>query len=283
MDIMQIGSLNTYLKQTKLETQWNLKKESGNYSAHSKSLDEWLSDQTEATEASSASDDSATGDTKLQSIQQKLYTGKTLTAEEKSYLQEKDPIAYGKAQAMEMEQKSYEAELRRCKTKEDVQRLKMAHLSASLTAVKSVENNPNITTEKKLEVISMENGKNAALERITQKFVKKGYYDKLPTDAEKAETEKEQREAAASQEVRPEQTEEQTAEQSVEKPEEKSEATSKADKSAEDTKADTAQESPEARKVRRAKVVAAYAQLSDSEQEATTSAADSVIQLDTQA
>jgi hypothetical protein len=289
MDITQIGSLNTYLKQTKLETQWNLKKETGNYSAHTKSLDEWLSDQTEATDATSAytasstSSDSSTGDTKLQSIQQKLYTGKTLTAEEKSYLQEKDPIAYGKAQAMEMEQKSYEAELRRCKTKEDVQRLKMAHLGASLTAVKSVENNPNITTEKKLEVISMENGKNAALERITQKFVKKGYYDKLPTDAEKAEAEKEQREAAAAQEERPEQTEEQTGEPSVAKIEEKSDAASKAEEPTEDAKADTAQESPEARKVRRAKVVAAYAQLSDPAQEVATSAADGGVQLDTKA
>jgi hypothetical protein len=51
----------------------------------------------------------------------------------------------------------------------------------------------------------------------------------------------------------------------------------------EDTKADTAQESPEARKVRRAKVVAAYAQLSDPAQETTTSAADSGVQLDTKA
>jgi hypothetical protein len=278
MDITQIGSLNTYLKQTKLETQWNLKKETGNYSAHTKSLDEWLSDQTEATQSYSAytaSDSSSNGDTKLQSIRQKIYNGSSLTTEEKDYLQKNDAATYAKVQAMEKEQKSYEAELRRCKTKDDVARVKMAHMSSALSELKAAKGD--------LGAVMLVNAKVRGIARITQKFVQKGYYNDLPTDAEKAEAEKEQREAATSQEERTEQAEEQTGEQSVEKTEEKSDAASKADESTEDAKADTAQESPEARKVRRAKVVAAYAQLSDPAQEVATSAADSGVQLDTKA
>jgi hypothetical protein len=278
MDITQIGSLNTYLKQTKLETQWNLKKETGNYSAHTKSLDEWLSDQTEATQSYSAytaSDSSSNGDTKLQSIRQKIYNGSSLTTEEKDYLQKNDAATYAKVQAMEKEQKSYEAELRRCKTKDDVARVKMAHMSSALSELKAAKGD--------LGAVMLVNAKVRGIARITQKFVQKGYYNDLPTDAEKAEAEKEQREAATSQEERTEQAEEQTGEQSVEKTEEKSDAASKSDEPTEDAKANTAQESPEARKVRRAKVVAAYAQLSDPAQEVATSAADSGVQLDTKA
>jgi hypothetical protein len=283
MDITQIGSLNTYLKQTKLETQWNLKKETGNYSAHSKSLDEWLSDQTEAVQSysaytASASDSSSNEDTKLQSIRQKIYNGSSLTTEEKDYLQKKDAATYAKVQAMEQEQKSYAAALRRCKTKDDVARLKMAHMSAALTELKAAKGD--------LGAVMMVNAKVRGIARITQKFVQKGYYNDLPTDVEKAEAEKELREDVVSQEARPEQAveqaEAQTAKQSVEKTEEKSDVAPKADEPTVDTKADTAQESPEARKVRRAKA-AAYTHWADLEQETTASEADSGVQLDAKA
>jgi hypothetical protein len=279
MDITQIGSLNTYLKQTNLEAQWNLKKESGNYSAHSKSLDEWLSDQEDAVQSysaytSSGANSSANGDTKLQSIRQKIYNGATLSAEEKDYLQKNDAATYAKVQAMEKEQKSYEAELRRCKTKDEVDRVKMSHMSSALSELKAAKGD--------LGAVMLVNAKVRGLARVTQKFVQKGYYNDLPTDAEKTEAEKEEQEASAVQEERPEQAEEQTAGQSVETSKVKSDATSKSDEPTEEVKADTAQESPEARKVRRAKV-AAYTHWVDVEQETTASALDSGVQLDTKA
>jgi hypothetical protein len=283
MDITQIGSLNTYLKQTKLKTQWNLKKETGNYSAHAKSLDEWLSDQEEATQSysaytASASDGSSNGDTKLQSIRQKIYNGSSLTTEEKDYLQKNDAATYAKVQAMEKEQKSYEAELRRCKTKDDVARVKMAHMSSALSELKAAKGD--------LGAVMMVNAKVRGIVRITQKFIQKGDYKDLPTDVEKAQAEKELREDSISQEERPEQaleqTEEQTAEQPAEKTETKTDTGSKVDDTTKEVKVETEQESPEARKVRRAKA-AAYTHWVDLEQEVTSSAADSGVQLDTQA
>jgi hypothetical protein len=277
VDITQIGSLNTYLKQTKLKTQWNLKKETGNYSAHAKSLDEWLSDQTEAAQsyaAYTASDSSSNEDTKLQSIRQKIYNGSSLTAEEKDYLQKKDAATYAKVQAMEKEQKSYEAELRRCKTKDDVARVKMAHMSSALSELKAAKGD--------LGAVMLVNAKVRGITRITQKFVQKGYYNDLPTDVEKAEAEKEEQEASTVQEKRQEPAVEQTAEQSVEKTEAKTDTSSKVDDTAKEVKVETEQESPEVQKVRRAKAVA-YTHWVDLEQETTASVADSGVQLDTKA
>jgi hypothetical protein len=75
-----------------------------------------------------------------------------------------------------------------------------------------------------LGAVMLVNAKVRGIARITQKFVQKGDYNDLPTDAEKAQAEKELREDSVSQEAHPEKIEEQTTEQTVEPPTEKTEA-----------------------------------------------------------
>ena len=76
-----------------------------------------------------------------------------------AYLEEHDPQLYKKAKEIEMERQAYEQELKRCKTKEDVQRLKMSHAASALSTVNEVKNNPNIPGGKKLELIVQEHCK----------------------------------------------------------------------------------------------------------------------------
>lgn len=258
MDFFSIGSMNTYTKNLKMQTQWQLKQQSGDLTSHKKSLDEWLS----ASQTPASYGQAESGDSQLRSIQQKLFAGKKLTAEERQYLKAKDPQTYAKLEAAEQEQKAYERELKRCKTKEDVQRLKTTYLNASLAVVKTVENNPNIGIEKKLEIMVQEKQRCDRLEESTMAFVRRGEYAKLPTDAEKAKAEKEQAE-----ETRPAERTEEAAKETA-KPEESAgeqdaagteepiqeEAEAKPERPAIQT------ESPEARKVRRAKAKAAYAE-----------------------
>jgi len=188
MDFSTIGSINSYTKTLKMQAQWNFKKKSGDVTSHTSSVDEWL-------KGTAAPQEESGGDEKLSSIRQKAYTGKKLTDDEKQYLQAKDPLTYQKLQANEQEQKAYEQALKKCRTKEDVQRLKLAHVGATLATVKSIENNPHISQEKKLQMISLENAKCDKMERSTQAFVKSGEYAQLPTEAEKARAEKELQEA----------------------------------------------------------------------------------------
>ncbi len=128
-------------------------------------------------------------------IELKMTSGKRLTAAEMEYLKENDPQTYQKAKAIEMEREAYERELKNCKTKEDVERVKAAHAAAALDRVNDVKNNPNIPGGKKLELIKQELFKSSVREDAMQNFVKSGEYKKLPTEAERLKAEKDMEEA----------------------------------------------------------------------------------------
>lgn len=191
MDFTAIGSLHAYTKNMAMEMKWQQKRASGNFKADgTKTVEEWLKKQQE--EAAQ----SQTTDSKLKAqIDLKLKSGKKLTYEELEYLKNHDPQSYQKAREIQMEREAYEQDLKRCKTKEDVQRLKMKHVAASLSVVTSVENNPNIPKGQKLGIILQENQKMNAITDATNEFVKEGGYSRLPTEAEKAKAEQDQKEA----------------------------------------------------------------------------------------
>ena len=128
-------------------------------------------------------------------IDMKLMSGKRLTAQEMEYLKEHDPETYKKAKAVEMEREAYERELKNCRTKEEVQRVKAAHAAAGLDQVNNIKNNPNIPSGKKLALIKQELSKSTALEDTMRSFVKSGEYKKLPTEAERLKAEKDMEEA----------------------------------------------------------------------------------------
>lgn len=61
---------------------------------------------------------------KLARIRQKLMAGGRLTAEEKAFLRRYAPKLYEEAMAMERERAAYEERLKRCRTKEEAERIK---------------------------------------------------------------------------------------------------------------------------------------------------------------
>lgn len=199
MSLSIMGSVNTYTKTMKLQTQWNLKQQSGDYTSHKKSLDEWISTAQETLKKSRRGlygnqDDDEEGNKKLNNIMQKIYAGKKLTQKERQYLQAKNPQAYEKLRASEQEQKAFEKKLRLCRTKEEVQRLKMTQLASSMAIVGSVQNNSKIPLEKKLEICMQEKMRCDRIEASTRAFVNSGEYNRLPTEAEQAKAHKEEKE-----------------------------------------------------------------------------------------
>ena len=97
--------------------------------------------------------------------------------------------------AMEAEAKQYEEDLKRCKTKDEAQRIKMNKINASVASIRSIESNPHISDADKLAFAQAEQVKMREIEKITMKFIESGAYAALPTDAEKFQTEKELEEA----------------------------------------------------------------------------------------
>ena len=192
MNFLTVQSLNTYTKNIEMQMKWQKKKATGDFTADgAMTIADSVKQQAE--EIRKANKD---GTTKMTAqIELKLNSGQKLTAEEMAYLRDHDPQTYQRVKATEMEQKNYEQELKRCKTKEEVQRVRMAHAATSLSTVNEIKNNPNIPESKKLELVWNEHRKNMALQQTTHEFIESGKYAKLPTEAEKQKAEKDLEEA----------------------------------------------------------------------------------------
>ncbi|MBE6748288.1 MAG: hypothetical protein E7557_03555 [Ruminococcaceae bacterium] len=201
-------SLNHIRKNAKLESKWEQRKQQG-YSTDG--LTERQKDNVAFIKSYKEQQEMHPEDKEMQRITNKIYAGSKLTEQEMQYLQKKNPVLYQKMRAIEAEAKQYEEDLKRCKTKDEAQRIKMNKINASVASIRSVESNPNISDADKLAFAQAEQAKMREIEKITMKFIESGEYAALPTDAEKFQTEKEMEEAKLRDqgtEIRDQETEE---------------------------------------------------------------------------
>lgn len=271
MSIMMVTSINSYTKSMGMKMKWQSRQTNSDYTADGKTtidsstqrqLEDIRKSQTDGSRQMAAR------------IDLKMMSGKRLTAEELDYLKEHDPETYKKAKAIETERQAYERELKNCRTKEEVQRVKAAHAAAALDRVNDIKNNPNIPSGKKLELIKQEHAKASALDDTMSTFTKGGEYQKLPTEAEKQKAEKELEEAKKAEmgvddkESKEKESAPTDGEEAVSPAEENLSTAALSDGEAKEAKAAVtkpvktsaqAQVTPEARKVRQAKARAAYA------------------------
>ena len=184
-----MSTMYNFTQSMKSKNLWEQRKQSGYYDRMAEVDPDKASFQQHIDEMNSRK-----SDPELEAIATKLQQGKKLTPDEKQKLSRSNPELYKKAQEIEAEQKRYEESLKRCKTKEDVQRTRVNQLNGALSTIKSVESNPNIPLEKKLEVAERENMKVNACSQSTTEFVRNGSYARLPTEAEVAEALEQERE-----------------------------------------------------------------------------------------
>lgn len=192
MNFFGMQSLGTYTKNMEMQMKWQRKKKNNDFSADGSTK---LVDPT-ARQAEELRKAQADGSKKLSSqIRTKLAAGKKLTWDEIEYLRKNDPQMYQKVKSLEAERKSYEDELKKCETKEDVERVRMNRTAEALSVVNSVKSNSAIPEGAKLGIIWQELQKNMAMDDAIKEFVESGRYAQLPTEAEKMEAEKEIKEA----------------------------------------------------------------------------------------
>ena len=188
MGIAMIGSVSQYARSMKMTMDWKQKKETRNYTKKSdekvSEMDLYRRQLEEIRE--NAADDRAT-------IYMKLQNGKKLTADELDYLREHDPEAYKKAKELEAEQKRYEEELKRCKTKDEVEEVRMTYLASKMAVAKEVSSNPNIPKAQKMAILLQENAKIKAAMEAELKFKNSSQYANLPTAEEEAQETEERR------------------------------------------------------------------------------------------
>ena len=261
MDFFSIGSLSGYTKNLKLQTKWNIRKAGGDVDGMRVPFKPRKSAEASAyqqiIDRQNAEEDNSD---RMAEIMNKVSSGGKLSREEKEYLKMRAPEVYRSIENAEQEQKEYEQELKRCRTKEEVQRAKLSHMSASMTRVNAVKNNPNIPEEKKKVLLTVENQHLQKLGALERKFVKHGDYARLPTDAEQEKAEREERQARTGSSESSGQLSETTQRKSMEEPtRDTSAAAGDVVVSAAKQEKTPVTDSEEQRKVRRARRKAAFA------------------------
>lgn len=272
-------SVNSYIKNMDMQNKWDQKQRTGNYKADGiKTASEWIEKQKDTFKKKEQEREKAkNSDQVLNSIKDKVARGGMLTASELRYLKSKDEMAYQRAITAENERKIYEHELRMCRTKEDVQKFKMHHLAYAADRVSSAMNSSSMSEDEKLEAVMGDFQRMSAINKAERDFIRSGEYSRLPSQAEKLKAErdlkraqKEESRAAAEKRAEKEAEAEEYAEKARRKREEtKDKAAGKKVRSltkkkrkfkAKKAKYTTAQaqNTNEARKVRRANARADY-------------------------
>ena len=176
MDFWQIGNIRQYAKSIGSRTVWNLKKQSGDLTGHGKTLHTYVSRPKAASPLPQEDrDDRLTG------IINKAQAGKKLSQDDWEYLRTKNPQLYQKLRQVEQEAESYEKALRRCKTRDEVQRLHTSKLGEVLVQAKNGDDGAIFRLNR--------------MERAMTEFTESKTYRKMPTEGqEAAEREAERRE-----------------------------------------------------------------------------------------
>lgn len=203
VDFKSLGSIQSYTKNMDMEQKVSHRKKTADFRADGyKSLSEaWHAKRNAENKALMESltakneEEKAEKDTKLEEIKNKYIYGGKLSSAEEAYLEQKAPDLAAKLKAEKAEQKSFEREISRAKTKDEVQRIKMSRTAQALSTVTKVMNDPVIPQGKKLAICIEENRKAQRVRESMTKFIASGAYEKLPTDQEKWEAEHQIKEA----------------------------------------------------------------------------------------
>lgn len=127
-------------------------------------------------------------------IDAKLKAGADLTLDEIEYLKKNDPEAYKAYEEIRREMENYKKQLKNCKTKEDVERLKMNKMGQFMAEAKSISQNPNIPKAKKLGMMEKVLKKTMGIQKEHIEFTKSLQYQSLPTQEEEREKEEKKKE-----------------------------------------------------------------------------------------
>jgi hypothetical protein len=188
------GTVTSAVQLQTLKSTWQQKKESGEVLSkkelkerESWTQEDWLKHDFERQAAQNREASKKTA------IDNKILAGGTLTPEEEKYLEQQDPAKLQEYKQIKAEKKEYEEKLKKCKTKDEVQRLKAETMGEYAAALKKVENNPCIPASEKLKKAKELLAKTRNVQEVERKFIESSAYDKLPTEAEEAKERSEER------------------------------------------------------------------------------------------
>ena len=117
----------------------------------------------------------------------KIMNGEDLTPEEEKYLAQNNPGQLSNYRRAKAERQAYEEKLQKCKTKDEVQRLKTNTMNAYLAELKAAPGEAKAA--KAMELL----GKVRNVQKAELHFIESGGYAQLPTEADEAKDRTEER------------------------------------------------------------------------------------------
>ena len=128
-------------------------------------------------------------------IDNKIMAGGTLTPDEEKYLEQNNPEGLKKYKEIKAEKKLYEEKLKKCRTKEEVERVKLNTMGEYASALKKVVNDPLIPKSEKLAKAREMLAKTNNVQNVHISFVNSSEYEELPAEGEEAVERTEERQA----------------------------------------------------------------------------------------
>lgn len=177
---MITGTVNGIVRQQYLENKWQQKKQNINSKKN-------LNDMTQEERIRAGYQeqiDKERESNKHADLYNKLKSGGKLSSEEIAYLEKNDKEALRKYKEDQAEKEAYERELKNCKTKEDVDRVKLNKLGHYVAQAKNIATDPHIPIDKKLELMYQLNDKLCRVDNAHKKFIESQKYQNMPTEKE---------------------------------------------------------------------------------------------------
>ncbi len=175
---MRAGTIKNQVHLQQLEQKWQQKKntlsenrKNEELTAEQRMLQDFQKQADEIREQNSTAD-----------IYNKLKSGGVLTQDEIAYLKENDPEALAKYEEATAQKKAYERELKNCRTKEDVEKVRLNRMGNFAAKAKAIANNPYIPKAKKVELMNELNNEVCMIRDAHTEFVRTSEYQDMPED-----------------------------------------------------------------------------------------------------
>ena len=174
------GTVRNTLNLTKLDSMWQQKKQQD----PAKKTEEMTSEQRELQRFQEQLKEMR--ENKTPEINNKLMSGGKLTREEIEYLRKNDPQKLKEYEEIQQERESYKKQLKNCKSKEEVERLKMTRMGKYMSQAKSIASDSCIPKSEKYKMMVklLSEATGVAKEHI--KFTQSLQYAELPEEDEDA-------------------------------------------------------------------------------------------------
>ena len=189
---MITGTLYEAGKMMVMQNKWEQKKSTGNI--NKKEQKELTPQERELQRYREQLEETKKGN-EYSALYSKIQSGQKLSPAEEDKLKAQDMKAYLDYKANQAEQEAYEERLKKCRTKDEAQRLQTAKMQGNLSKIKNIENDPYISDAEKLKMARIIQGDTTANAKIYQEFTQSEEYEKMPTEGELQQLRKMERDA----------------------------------------------------------------------------------------